>query len=262
MLLVHDVDYARARDHLDRYEEENRDFPPQPRIERSRYAGVPFVALAFAALALFALVTGPIAHPNGAWFDRGASVAERVFHGESFRTVTALTLHADGSHVLGNILSGAVFGRAVERRFGPGGAGLGILAAGTLGNWGNAAFHFFRGQEHGSIGASTAVFGAVGLLATSQLMMGSAGVSTPTGERHWTDYAAPFVGGLALLGALGASPESDVWAHGFGFLAGIVIAIPFAWVALKRRRTNTFAQAAMGATALGVVVGSWMLALR
>jgi membrane associated rhomboid family serine protease len=262
MLLVHDSDYDRARTNLDRYEEENKDFPPRKTAERSRYGGLPFVAVAFVALALFALVTGPIAHPNGAWFDRGASVATRVFHGESFRTVTALTLHADGSHVLGNLLSGAVFGRAVEKRFGPGGASLGILAAGTVGNLGNAAFHFFRGQEHGSIGASTAVFGAVGLLATSQLLMGATRASTPAGERHWTDYAAPFVGGVALLGALGASPESDVWAHAFGFLAGLILAIPFALVARKRRATSPLAQAVMGLGALGAVAGSWVIALR
>ena len=34
---------------------------------------------------------------------------------------TALTLHADAVHVLGNAISGAVFGSAVNRRLGPGG---------------------------------------------------------------------------------------------------------------------------------------------
>jgi hypothetical protein len=92
--------------------------------------------------------------------------------------------------------------------------------------------------------------------------MGGARVSTPAGERHWTDYAAPFVGGVALLGALGASPESDVWAHAFGFLAGLILAIPFALVARKRRATNPLAQAVMGLGALGAVAGSWALALR
>jgi membrane associated rhomboid family serine protease len=262
MLLVHDSDYARAREHLDRYEEENKNFPPPRAVERPRYGGWPFVAAAFVALVLFAIVTGPVAHPSGAWFQRGASVASKVLGPEPLRAVTALTLHADGAHVLGNLLSGAVFGRGVERRLGPGGAGLGILVSGAVGNAANAAFHVMRGQEHASIGASTAVFGAVGMLAASQLLMGSTRVETPEGGRHWTHYAAPFVGGLALLGALGASPESDVWAHGFGFLAGLVVAIPFALVARKRRATNPFGQALMGLAAIGTVVGSWVVAMR
>ncbi len=262
MLLVHDTDYDRAREHLDRYEEENRNFPPPRAVERPRYGGWPLVAAAFAALVIFAIVTGPVASPSGAWFQRGASVASKVLGPEPLRAVTALTLHADGAHVFGNLLSGAVFGRGVERRLGPGGAGLGILASGALGNVANAAFHALRGQEHASIGASTAVFGAVGMLAATQLVLGSTRVETPAGERHWTHYAAPFVGGLALLGALGASPDSDVWAHGFGFLAGLLVALPFALVARKRRATNPFAQAAMGLAAIGTVVGSWVVAMR
>ena len=44
-LLVRDSDYDRARSNLDRFEEENRDFPPTRPVERARYRGPPLVAL-------------------------------------------------------------------------------------------------------------------------------------------------------------------------------------------------------------------------
>ncbi|NUP04703.1 MAG: rhomboid family intramembrane serine protease [Polyangiaceae bacterium] len=274
-LVVRDADYDRARTHLDRYEEENRNFPPRRRVERTRYMGPPLVAIAFLLLVAFAWVTGPAAKPNGAWFREGASVASLVLTSEPFRAVTALTLHADGAHVLSNLVSGAIFGRAVERRFGPGAALFGIVTAGTLGNVANAMFFASQGMEHRSIGASTAVFGAVGLLATSQLILGGTRApmtvgrtgTSQEGKRHWTEYLAPVIGGIALLGALGSGPETDVLAHAFGLVAGLFVGIPIA-LAIRHwhksfvwRRGHIVAQAALGAIALGAVGASWALAL-
>lgn len=266
-LVVRDADYDRARDQLDRYEEENRDFPPRRKIERSRYAGPPLIALAFIALVAFAWFTGPVAKPNGPWFSEGASVGSLVLSSQPYRAVTALTLHADGAHVLSNLLSGVIFGRAVERRFGPGTALFSILAAGTAGNVLNAVFYAAQGIDHRSIGASTAVFGAVGLLATSQLLLGGTQTVAPDAKRHWTEFAAPVIGGLALLGALGAGPQTDIFAHAFGLLAGMFIAIPVAlWLRRDKKRhiwraPSIAMQAAIALLSLGVVGGSWALAL-
>ncbi len=261
-LLVRDHDYGRARGQLDRYEEENRDFPPQRRRERPRYSGLPFVALAFALLVAFAWVTGPVAKPQGAWFQQGSSVSQLVLSSEPYRAVTALTLHADAAHVLSNLVSGAIFGRALEKRLGPGAAGLAIVGAGAVGNVANAMFYASLGEPHRSIGASTAVFAAVGLLATSQLFLGTKQTRTPQlGQHHVTEYIAPLIGGLALLGALGSSPNTDIGAHAFGLLAGFVIGVPFAWLARRSRSTSPALQAALGVLALGVVGGSWALAL-
>ncbi len=261
LLLVRDADYDRARTNLDRYEEENRDFPPRRVVERPRYGGIPWVAFAFLALVAFSFVTGPVAKPTGPFFREGSSVAALVLTTEPFRAVTALTLHADTSHVLGNLLSGALFGRAVERRLGPGSAALAITASGALGNAANAAFYASLGEPHASIGASTAVFGAVGLLATTQLILGGRHILTPESSRHWTEYASPLVGGLALLGTLGSSPSSDIWAHAWGLGAGILVGLPFALFARRSRATGRWGQLAMGALALAVIGGSWALAL-
>ncbi len=270
-LVVRDRDYDRARLQLDRYEQENRDFPPRRRVERAKYMGPPLLALAFLVLVGFAWVTGPVAKPNGPWFREGASVASLVLTSEPFRAVTALTLHADGAHVLSNLVSGAVFGRALEKRVGPGAGLFGLVAAGTLGNVANAWFYASQGLEHRSIGASTAVFGVIGALAMTQLLLGAPRTMTsvpgsqPAG-RHWTEYLAPVIGGLALLGALGSGPETDVWAHAFGLLAGFLVGLPIA-LGIKAfhkghvwRRSHVAAQVALGALALGAVGASWALA--
>jgi membrane associated rhomboid family serine protease len=169
--------------------------------------------------------------------------------------VTALTLHADAQHVIGNIISGSIFGAAASRRLGAGGALLAIVVAGAAGNAANALYHLSEG--HRSIGASTAVFAAVGLLAGVQTMRG-----------YWRkqfsmiDFLAPAIGGLALLGTLGSSPDSDIAAHGFGFAAGAVVGLAVSWWLNQfGRPPSATAQWISGAAASLIIVGSWWLAI-
>jgi rhomboid protease GluP len=208
VLLVRSEDYERAAQSIDNYETENRDWPPRPARERPRHAPSMVVPLSFAALALFFfLVTGPVIL-NSRWFVEGTAISTPVLSSEPFRAVTALTLHADSMHVLGNAVSGTIFTTAVQRRLGAGAAVLTVLASGILGNVANALFHKFIGAgDHHSIGASTAVFGAVGLLAATQLVIAR---PAPSGaKRPWTDIVAPLLGGLALLGALGSGSDAE-----------------------------------------------------
>jgi hypothetical protein len=44
-------------------------------------------------------LTGP-REPGAIWFDRGSASAQQILAGEVWRTVTALTLHADLAHVV------------------------------------------------------------------------------------------------------------------------------------------------------------------
>ncbi|AUX44011.1 uncharacterized protein SOCE26_054700 [Sorangium cellulosum] len=261
VLLVRDEDYVLAAGSIDRYEAENRDWPPRRPRERLRHPPSAVAAVAFAALALFFfLATGPVSG-GGRWFQRGTSVADLVIGPEPWRAITALTLHADSAHVLGNVISGTIFASAVQRRLGAGGSALAVVAAGTLGNLANALWYESMGQHHASIGASTAVFGAVGLLAATQLMLDR---THPNEEkRSLLQRAAPLVGGVALLGALGASPRSDLGAHLFGLLGGVVIGL-VAGLALRGRSApgRPLVQVALGAVATGIVLGAWQLALR
>lgn len=256
-LVVMERDRARALDALRRYDDENRDWPPRKEKERLSYRGLPFAALAFVLLLAFAWVTGP-AKLNSGWFRHGTSVATLAVSGHPELTVTALTLHADATHVLGNVLSGAIFAHLVERRLGPGLGILSIVLGGALGNLANAAYYVFaRGEQHASIGASTAVLAAVGVLASTQFLV----TRSTTKTRSFQDWAVPVVGGLALLGSIGASPESDLGAHGFGFLAGFVVGAVL-FVAFKTFRTRIAAQLSFGAVAVALLGTAWVVALR
>lgn len=139
--------------------------------------------------------------------------SRRILNGEPYRCVTALWLHADDAHLAGNMAGIALFGTAVTGFTGPGVGWLMILASGFLGNWFNA---YVYKTGHLSIGASTMVFGAVGLLCSLQVNR-----SLRTG-RGWKRIFLAMGGGLALLAFLGTSARSDVGAHLFGFLAGIL----------------------------------------
>ena len=261
VLLVRDEDYVRASTSIDRYEAENRDWPPPKTRERPRHAASMAAPLLFAALAAFFLITGPVALDHAGWFRRGKAVSDLVLGAEPWRAVTALTLHADATHVLGNVISGTLFASAVQRRLGPGGTALAIVASGTLGNVANAIFHHTMGNGgHGSIGASTAVFGAVGLLAATQLGVDQQHAAGR--RRTMQEWAAPIVGGLALLGTLGASPESDLGAHLFGFLSGILVGLGAALVLAKTRPSpRPWLQMGLGAVAIAIVLVAWRLAV-
>jgi len=149
----------------------------------------------------------------------GASAVD-ILHGEWYRLVTALMLHADSVHLLGNMVGIAVFGTAVCGITGWGVGWLLILVTGILGNLLNAAL---MKTGHVSIGASTAIFGAVGLLAGYQFLK----LYKISGKRvrAWL----PLGGGIALLGFLGSGEHSDLTAHLFGFVSGIVLGILYAY---------------------------------
>lgn len=265
VLLVRDHDYERARASIDRYEVENRDWPPRRPREKARHPESRVPMALFIALAAFFLVTGPVAG-GSRWFQHGTAVTDLVLTSAPWRAVTALTLHADSAHAIGNVISGTIFVSAVSSRLGPGGGTLAVLASGVLGNVANALYQRGIGNgDHRSIGASTAIFGAIGLLAATQIGLDHAhDASDKSAPRSFTEKVAPFIGGLALLGALGASPNADLGAHLFGFLGGLFIglllAFPLRWK--KSKPGPWWFQVSMGALATGILLGSWQLAIR
>jgi membrane associated rhomboid family serine protease len=253
-LSVPDAEVERATALLDAWEREGRESAaaaasPDPTLDplAARHA----IAIA-AVLVAFFLWTGP-ADPAVAWFARGTAEAARVVGGEPWRAVTALTLHDDAAHVMGNAIAGALFLAGVFRAFGLGLGSALVLAAGTGGNLANAWIH--RGGPHLSIGASTAVFGALGLLAGRALVRGRA--LGARGRRAWTPAAAA----LALLAMIGTEGEHvDLWAHACGLAIGIALGITA--TRLGWSRASPVLQGAAGAAALSLLAASWSLALR
>jgi membrane associated rhomboid family serine protease len=206
------------------------------------------------ALLLLAFHAVAVSSPHGsAWRSAGSAMATRILGGEWWRAITALTLHADWSHVANNTVSMAIFGTALFRWFGPGVGLWLILLAGAGGNAVNA---FLRGHGHVAIGASTAVFAAVGALATLQLPRRLAVQAKGLARmRVW----APVAAGMALLAFLGSSANSDVGAHFFGFICGA--ALGFAASRLHAERIEGWPQAALLGVAAVAICGCWWMAL-
>ena len=158
----------------------------------------------------FFAITGPRAG-HSAWFEHGSADAQRMMAGEWWRAVTALTLHADAPHLLGNAVAGALLVTAVCQHLGPG-VGLWLLLLAGAG--GNALTAVAHGADHVSVGASTAIFGAIGILAGLRIVAPSGAAASA--RKWWVVIAAC----LALLAFLGTGPHADLLAHLFGLLVG------------------------------------------
>lgn len=165
------------------------------------------------------------------WVERGASSSIGLIgDGEWWRPFTALFLHGDAAHLIGNLLSGLFFGTLVARSIGPWrGWGL-ILACGTIGNILTSLLTW--PEPFTSIGASTAVFGALGILTG----FGFAAALRQRVRLPWARIAAPVLAGVILLGWLGggqAGGNTDVLGHVFGFSTGLVTGLVVAGLEKK-----------------------------
>jgi len=224
-------------------------------VERSEPAGSWSVLAGSVVSGIFILVMFCVTTvwlPTVSWFERGGADADRILHGELWRAVTALTLHADVAHAVSNAAAAAIFIGMVSSLLGLGlGCAL-VLLAGAGGNLANA---FLQGSPHVSIGASTAVFGAVGLV--SGLTVAKHRREPSTRRRAWLPIAAA----LALLGMLGSGGvRVDIWAHLFGLVVGAVLGVFIGYAA--PRRAGSRMQWVFGGAAVGVMIYSWTLALR
>lgn len=240
----------RAATALSAYEREN---PVEPHDEGKlvESAHLPAgLAIAGALLAFFYVTRSQT--PSLSWFERGSADAEQILLGELWRTVTALTLHADLVHAVTNAIACALFVSAVCGVLGPGLGAVIVLLAGAGGNFLNALLH---ASLHISVGASTSIFGAVGVLGSLGVMRRR--LKGVRGRRAWIPIAA----GFALLAMLGTGGQRvDLWAHLFGFLTGGVLGILIAFTVPHPPGPQI--QWTLGSVALALVIYCWILALR
>lgn len=250
VLSVPQDEVERARAVLSVYESENPKKPSE-RIEPANTAGsLVGSAVAGILILLFFIITD-ISNSTVSWFERGSADSQKILNGEPWRTLTALTLHADVVHALSNAIAVALFLGAVSSVLGIGLGGALMLLAGAGGNLANA---FLHGSAHISVGASTSIFGAVGLLGGVAVVRRG----RVSGKRRaWLPIAAA----LALLGMLGTGGERvDIWAHFLGLLVGGVLGILIALT--TRRPPGRAAQWACGGAAAAVLIYCWIIALR
>ena len=179
----------------------------------------------------------------------GAS-ALHICRGELYRTVTALMLHSGPMHITTNLIGLTVFGTALCGIAGFGIGWLLILLSGILGNLLNA---WFYETAHLAIGASTALFGAVGLVSLEQVLW-----KLKTGgakARAWL----PLGGGLALLAFMGASQQTDLMGHLFGFLAGCALSVIY--TSFVSTAMSLFYQIVGAILTIGIIVVAWLTPL-
>ena len=127
-----------------------------------------------------------------------------------------------------------------------------ILVSGALGNLVNATVYY--PEPHYSVGASTAVFGALGLVTGVGLWGASRQRRQVWSMPRWI---LPAVSGLTLLGWLGvADGPVDVGAHFSGFACGATLGV---FAARLRVRLEEYGRLA-GWLPIVAIAGSWLVA--
>jgi rhomboid protease GluP len=252
VLLVDPADALRAVAQLHQYKLENvpaPKAPPAPRLHSHAWVG--------AAVYVVVLVAVALAISNGLWradaFELGALDGERVQSGQWWRLWTALTLHLNADHLFANLGGGVWFGYLAARQLGSGTAWLLIvtgaaLASGIEAQWAPPGYR--------SVGASTAVFTALGLMAAHSWKL-----RYPL-RQSWARRWAPLVAGTVLLGWLGTAGEgTDVVAHLLGFVVGCALGAA-AGFAVVEKAMYRVPQWLSGLLALASVAVAWSVALQ
>lgn len=240
----------RAYEELNRYSLERGVRRSVPEVVQPHSGGAIGVFLYVLILLLTAYCAGNATF-GADWLSLGS--LDAAARGEWWRAVTALTLHLDQEHLLGNVLFGAVAGLAASRLLGPGVAWAGILGAAALANY---AEILVTPITHRAVGASTAVFAALGMLS------GMAWRQRLTlRERLWYRWA-PLIAGICLLTLLGAgSAHVDVLGHALGFLFGLGVGWVFVRTGVSNNREPRV-QLIAGLGAVLLVCAAWVFALR
>ncbi len=215
-LLVQKSVAAHVRSQLAKFERERVGWPPPPLTDpwSPRQAG-------WITPLLWAVSVLVVYHLSGdnSWMDRGALDARLVFQGgEWWRLATALFLHADAAHVISNALSGILVFAGVIATLGRVRGWLLIACAAVLGNLAVAGINY--PGPYRSVGASTAIFAAVGLL-TGRALRVVAGSPHP---HRWRAMFVPVAAGITVLALYGAGGlRVDIGAHLTGFVAGLAL---------------------------------------
>lgn len=238
--------------------------PPEPlvlpdlRRRASPWGELPGVLWSLAAVTAFLTMTGSHAAPwafLADWRARGGGDTALMASGQWWRALTALTLHADVAHLVGNVCLGGTFLVLLARQTGLGAAWFLAVAGGALANLAKIplqqpGYHF--------LGSSTAVFAALGALAGVRVVrLGS--------ELTWK-RALPFAAGLMILAFLGVGDEEearriDLAGHFMGFGAGFGLGFAFAWGELLANANGRRLSPWLGGAAAALVLMAWACAL-
>ncbi|HRZ80633.1 MAG TPA: rhomboid family intramembrane serine protease [bacterium] len=243
-------DYSRAMEEIANYEKSGRIERPKNRFGHIRFQKINVLYFFSVLIALAVFHAFVYIYPESGLLKAGRSSASAITEGDFFRAVTALTLHGDIKHLASNIFFGGIAVYSLSTLIGTGYAWFMFLVSGFAGNVLNA---FFYGSGHNSIGASTAVFGVVGVLAGLQFF-------EKFREKKMHAWV-PFGAAIGLLAMLGSSEKTDVLAHFFGFLSGIPLGLMAGRIYSKHEIAGKYHQAMLMFVFWLVIGMSWASAL-
>ena len=185
------------------------------------------------------------------WSEVGKLNISKVRMGEWWRTVTALSLHADGQHLFSNVIFGSPFIILLARRI-----GVGLMLAATVfsGMLGNLANALYREPGYASLGFSTAMFSVVGLLC--------ADIMVRPHLRGMKRFLLPLAAGVGFLAMLGAEGRNiDYAAHIFGLGAGFLVGLAVSALVRHDNALPRPAEWALGLSAPLFLLLCWGIAL-
>jgi membrane associated rhomboid family serine protease len=246
-LQVQPEDFSRAVRTLQVYQRENRHwwrYLQPPPDHAGFHPGVIIWALVLVAVHAWAAAVPELE-------SRGICDTAALRHGELWRLWTAVSLHANLPHLLGNLAFGVLLLGLAMGRFGAGWALVAAFLGAVGANLVSAGLH---GLDHRLLGASGMVMAALGLLAAGSL--GPPGGHLPA--RAW--LIRGLLAGVLLFLLLGLDPGSDVVAHAAGFVAGIALGVPLRALPPAWTR-GSFANGVLSLVALLMLMGAWILAL-
>lgn len=192
-------------------------------------------------------------HSSIDWLHLGSADNIKILAGEWWRVITALTLHADVQHLLGNLLIGGYFIIQLCRITGTGLGWLLILGSGSLGNLLNA---IMQNSGHNAVGASTAIFGAIGIA-------GALGTIRSRNRlmRLWLLPLAASGLLLAFLGTGSGDSQTDIGAHLFGFCCGVILGIPAGMIITEKGIPGRSWNIILAIIAISILGSAWLTAL-
>ncbi|MCB9555471.1 MAG: rhomboid family intramembrane serine protease [Deltaproteobacteria bacterium] len=178
----------------------------------------------------------------------GAAQTAAFSAGQYWRMLTAVFLHNGLGHLLGNSVGLLLFGALAQNACGPGVFYAAYLSSGIFGN---LVSNSFGSPSAVRVGASGAIFGALGIIAGKRIRQ------LRSGEQSRFSVWHVFAMLIAYYGfVVGASRQTDHAAHLGGLCAGLV------WgIALPSTRPRARWQLIAGSSAALAFLGAFAIAI-
>lgn len=191
-------------ENLNEYVKEKSDLFIEENFEKEVSIGI-FSYFSILSIVVFFIFTKITNFPL--WVNIGGNDAYLVVNGEFYRALTSLFLHNDIMHIFSNLLFFLLLLKTIIYFFNEGRAWFLVILSGFTGN---IISDYIYQTNHISIGFSTSVFGAIGILSAI---------------RKNRNKFIPIATGVALFAFTGIGKEVDMLAHFTGLVSGMLFAI-------------------------------------